>query len=84
MNLFFNITSVMADALPQAVFPFIYTIFEKFCRLISKLCFCCMFCFISAIETNSFQMFFELTDFEFFEKGNFERILMGIAATSTL
>ena len=30
MNLVFNITSVTVDALPQAVFPSIYTIFEKF------------------------------------------------------
>ena len=29
----------MVDAFPQAVFPSIYTIFEKFCRLISKPCF---------------------------------------------
>ena len=48
MNLFFNITFVTVDALPQAVFSPIYPIFEKFCRLISKPC----FCFISAIETD--------------------------------
>ena len=34
MNLFFNITSVTVDALPS-----IYTVFEKFCGLISKPCF---------------------------------------------
>ena len=51
MNLFFNITSITIDAFPQAVFSSIYTIFETFCRLISKQCFCCMFCFISVIES---------------------------------
>ena len=50
MNLFFNITSVTVDALLQAVFPSIHTIFEKFSKLIFKPCFCCMFCFVSAIE----------------------------------
>ena len=47
MNLFFNIASITVDALSQAVFSFIYTIFEKFCRLISKPCFAA--CFASSV-----------------------------------
>ena len=39
MNLFFNIIFITVDVLSQAVFPSIYTIFEKFCRLISEPCF---------------------------------------------
>ena len=48
MNSFFNIISFTVDALPQAVFPSIYTIFEKFCRLISKPCFFAA-CFASLV-----------------------------------
>ena len=55
MNLFFNITSVTVDALPQAVLSSICTIFEKFCTLISNPSFCCVFCFINAIETDFFR-----------------------------